>query len=225
MAWAIFGIIYGPDGNGAGGVRMLFRAADRRARPTNTGVITAGDVLTTTTAPTGFFRVTLTPGKHHLWIGSSRRRSIVVPDAQGEYLLPDLLGVTSIPPEAGQNYRLSNGVRQLINATTGAWRSVSVDGPTQRFNFGPADVGSGSPNFRYRAGMLELADFVHGTWHAPYLQGGQIYLADDGATPVLTDRITTGIWQIRDVQSGKFRSWWISGATGSEILSFGPEVT
>lgn len=227
--WSVFGIIWGSDGNPAGGVPMLFRPADPRARARTEAVVTRTEVRTTTAAGTGFFRVTLTPGKHYLWVGASRRIAIVVPEAPGENLLQDLLGVDGIAPELPGNFRTSNGVRQLINSTTGGFHTVAVTGADSeiRFAFATAGVGITQPNFRYREGMLELAhaSIDVGTWHAPILQNGSVLLADDGATPVVNDRVSGGLWQLRDIVTGGYRSWWISGAAGQEIVQFGPETT
>lgn len=227
MSWAVFGIIYSADGLPAGGVRMNFRPAEWRARAKSFGVVTRGDVITTTTVGSGFFRVTLTPGKHYLWIGSSRRVAIEIPETPGEYLLPDLLGVTSVPPEQPANFRESNGVRQLINATTGGWHTVAVTGAFDAYRTAFAADGPGitGPNFRYRDGMVELAHFDLGTWHAPILQSGNFFLVPDGSTGVANDRVNGGLWHLRDIVTGAYRSWWITGAPGAETLSFGPETT
>jgi hypothetical protein len=72
--------------------------------------------------------------------------------------------------------------------------------------------------------MLEIADFGNGTWHAPALQNSRLSVAADGATAQVVDRIQSGTWQVRDLVTNAYRTWFISGAAGSERLSFGPEV-
>jgi len=226
--WSVFGIIWGSDGNPAGGVPLLFRPAEGRPRPMVMAVATRTDVKAATAAGTGFFYVTLTPGKHYFWVGASRRCAIVVPDEPGEYLLQDLLGVVGIPPEMPVNFRLHNGVRQILNSTTGGWHTIAVIGAPQELRWGFAAAGDADPdtppNFRYRAGMVELAHYDLGTWHAPILQSGSLYVAPNMQTPVANDRVIGGLWQLRDLTSGAYRSWWISGAAGEEIVQFGPET-
>lgn len=226
MAWRVFGILFGADGNPAPDMPILARPAEGRARGWVSGVRAAGDVRARS-APTGYFSISLTPGKHYFWIGASRRIAVVVPQDAGEYFLPDLLGIPGAMPTLGGNYRITAGSRQLVSANDGTFWTLAIVGPPEARRLGfsaTVPTNPDAPNFRYRDGMLELADFGNNTWHAPYLSNGSLFVAVADATPQPVDRIAGGLWQLKDVVTGRFRTWFISGTPGHETLGFGPEL-
>lgn len=226
MSWTVFGLVYGVDGRPVPGTRLLFRPAEGRARGWVTGVRQGGD-LRIDASPTGYFTTTLTPGKHFVWIGPSRRIAFVMPDEPGQYFFPDLLGIEGASPSVGGNYQITAGLIQLVSATDGTYRTIAIGGePSARtIIVGPAGIAAGSPNYRYRDGMLELADFGAGTWHAPHLYNGAFRIAEHAAAASVVDRIAGGLWQLKDLLTGTFRTWFITGPPGEERIAFGPATT
>lgn len=183
--------------------------------------------LLVTADEVGYFSQNLTRGPYYLWIEDSDRGLIYVPSTPDYILLADLLapGEETTPEEGdgGQNWRLSNAQRQLLNATNGAWHTPFV-GELDNIEFEADGPGGETPNFRYRGGMLELYKESDDTWHAPFMNNGSFAMAAGGETPFVNDRMLGGVWQIKDVETGTYRTWFIVGETGEEALAFGSEV-
>ena len=221
----LFSIVRDLSGAPVPNARLAFRAMSSRP-----GAI-AGDVRGTTdlqvTADAfGYWLKDVEPGEYYVWIGASRRRAIFVPETPDYIILGDLFtGQDSGIPRAGQNYRLSNAERQLVNASSGAFQSFFIDdvGGLKELAFAAPGEGTTTANFRYRSGMLEIFCADTNTWHAPYLEAGELNFAADGATPIAVDRILSGRWQLKDITTGKFRTWFIIGAIEDETTAFGPE--
>lgn len=94
------------DGTAASGQKVLFR---RDALPANASpaTITAGDVSAVADG-TGAISIGLVAGNYLVWVGSSRRRAITVPNDAGPYLLEELLdegltGAAITPTPTTQN--------------------------------------------------------------------------------------------------------------------------
>ncbi len=221
----LFGIIRDMAGAAMPGVRLAIRP--ETSRPAAMGADVSGRAqLDVTCDSAGFFAQTLLRGSYYLWVGASRRSAIYVPDSPDYILLADLFaGATGAVINGGANWRLQDAERQLLNATTGNWHTPFIDDVSaqKELAWGAAGVSSATPNFRYRSGMLELFCEETNTWHAPYLDNGVLTLAADGSSPVINDRFITGNWQLKDVTTGLWRSWYLYGAAGEEAAAFGPE--
>lgn len=221
----LFGIIRDMAGAAIPGVRLAFRP--ETSRPAAMGADVSGrGQLDVTCDTAGFFSQPLISGSYYLWVGASRRSSIYVPASPDYILLADLFaGATGAVINGGANWRLQDAERQLLNATTGTWHTPFIDdvGGQKELAWGAAGVSSATPNFRYRSGMLELYCADTNTWHAPYLDGGVLTIAEDGSSPVENDRFIAGTWQLKDVTTGLWRSWYLYGNTGEEMAAFGPE--
>lgn len=221
----LFSIVRAITGDPAPGARLCFRPTSWM--PSNLG----GDVnsssdLVITASNVGFWRTAIQPGQYFVWIGGGTRRLIVVPETPEYIMLGDLFsGQSGSASIAGENYRLSSAERQLINADSGDFQTIFIDDVAglKEIAFVAPGAGSAVANFRYRSGMLELFCAETNTWHAPYLDDGALTLAADGSTPQIVDRIVAGRWQLKDITTGLYRTWFITGSVGSETLAFGPE--
>lgn len=207
------------------GAKLAFRTAQPLPQFTG-GDVRGGSDLVVTSSNVGYWRSAIDPGEYYVWIGSSRRRLIVVPTTPDYIMLGDLFsGQSGSVSSSGENWRLSNAERQLVNADTGEFQTVFIDDVSglKDLAFVAAGTGSAVANFRYRSGMLELFCSETNTWHAPYLDNGVFLLATNGSTPQVVDRMLGGRWQIKDITTGYFRTWFITGSSGSEALAFGPQ--
>jgi len=77
------------DGTAAGGQKVLFRRVTFPAAGTG-ATVTAGDIIATADAG-GAIEQDLVAGDYEIWVGSSRRRGITVPDDSASHLLENLL--------------------------------------------------------------------------------------------------------------------------------------
>lgn len=221
----LFSIVRAITGDPAPGTYLCFRRTDWLPTSSGGDVNSSWDIMVMA-SNTGYWRTSIQPGEYFVWIGGSRRRLIVVPETPEYIMLGDLFSGQSGSVSAnGENYRLSNAERQLVNADTGEFQTVFVDDDAglKDLAFVAPGTGSDVANFRYRSGMLELFCSETNTWHAPYLDNGAFTLAADGSTPQLVDRIVAGRWQLKDITTGLYRTWFITGSVGSETLAFGPE--
>lgn len=221
----LFSIVRAITGDPAPGTYLCFRP--KSWMPTYTGgdVNTAADLLVMA-SNVGFWRTSIQPGEYFVWIGGSNRRLIVVPETPEYIMLGDLFsGQSGSVGANGENWRLSSAERQLVNADSGEFQTVFIDDVAglKELGFVAPGTGSATANFRYRSGMLELFCSETNTWHAPFLNAGEFALAADGSTPQAVDRMLGGRWQIKDITTGRFRTWFITGDVGSESLAFGPE--
>ena len=218
----IFGIIRDIADQPVAGCKLAVRR--QTARPGSAGADVRGTSdLTITTSIAGFFSQALVAGSYYLWVGAGRRSEIYVPETPDYILLADLFaGATGGTATQGSNWRLEGAEIQLLNGDTGGWFTPYIDD----------DAGSktiafvatlGQVNYRYRSDMLELYCPETNTWHAPYLDNGVLTLAADGATPFDNDRVRAGTWQLKDITTGYFRSWFLTGALGFEVAAVGPE--
>jgi len=221
----IFAIVRDIADEPVAGCKVAFRPQTMRPGASGADVRGTADLVVTTSVA-GFFSQQLRAGSYYLWIGTSGRASIWVPETPDYILLADLFaGATGGTATQGSNWRLDNAERQLLNADTGDWQSVVVNDDAGLKTLGASAAGDGgaTANFRYRSGMLEIYCTATNTWHAPYLVDGEMTLAADGATPFENDRFIAGTWQIKDTATGHWRSWFITGAAGDETVSFGIE--
>ena len=221
----LFSIVRALTGEPAPGTFLCFRRTS--GIPSNFGgdVSSSWDLLVMA-SNVGFWRTPIEPGEYFVWIGGSSRRLIVVPETPDYIMLGDLFsGQLGSVSTNGENWRLSNAERQLVNADTGGFQTVFIDDVSgiKELAFVAPGTGGTVANFRYRSGMLELFCAETNTWHAPYLDSGAFSLATDGSAPQVVDRILGGRWQIKDITTGFFRTWFIVGSVGSEALAFGPE--
>lgn len=226
----IFGILKTVAGEPIPQGKLVFRPESPRPARIGEGVRSARGIEVTAD-DVGYFTTPLAKGPHYLWIEDSDRTLICVPSTPAYILLADLLERgDQTPPEAaesGQNWRLSNAARQLLNATTGGYNTpfVAILNAQREVAFEAAGIGGETANFRYRGGMLEILCEEESTWHAPFLNDGAFALAAHGDNPVICDRMVGAVWQLKDMVTGKFRTWFIVGAAGQETLAFGPEVS
>lgn len=222
----LFSIIRDITGAAVPSGRLAFRSVSPLPGSVGGDVRSAADI-TITASNAGFWSTALIPGEYYVWVGASSRRLIIVPDSPEYIPLGDLFtGTTTVGPGAGgENYRLSNAERQLVNADTGQFQSMFIDDVSgqKEAAFAAPGSGSGTANFRYRSGMLEIFCAETNTWHAPYLSDGDFFFAANGSTPQANDRINGGRWQIKDQVRATWRTWFVIGELGSETLAFGPE--
>lgn len=225
----VFGSIRKPSGEAYAGAKVLFRIEGGGADRFGSDVRASFDLLITTDSG-GFFSQSIDAGSYYVWVASSRRKLVEVPDATDYVLFADLFGpAPATPPpsaERGQNWRLSNAERQLINADNGGFHSMFIDDVSGLKELAFAEDGAGGEiaNFRYRSGMLELFCPELDTWHAPFMQDGELSFAADGADPEPVDRMRGGVWQLKDLITGKYRTWFVIGSSGSETLGLGEEI-
>lgn len=98
-----------------------------------TDVATQADVLVAASTG-GFISTALVGGTYTVFVGSSLPFTIRVPANDSAYVLRDLREdrysdgtFAPVPADAGlvgYNYRFSNGVLQILNATTGRWHAI-----------------------------------------------------------------------------------------------------
>lgn len=221
----LFSIVRDISGVGVPGAKLAFRTASPLPQFSGGDVRGAND-LVVTSSNEGYWSSPIEPGEYFVWIGMGRRRRIVVPTTPDYIMLGDLFsGQIGSAGTAGENWRLSSAERQLVNADSGEFQTVFIDDVAglKELGFVAPGFGSATENFRYRSGMLELFCSETNTWHAPYLDDGEFALAAHNSTPQTVDRMLAARWQIRDITTGLFRSWFITGADGAEALAFGPE--
>lgn len=221
----LFSIVRDITGAPVPGAKLAFRVADSLPQFTGGDVRGSSDLIVTA-SNAGWWQSAIDPGEYFVWIGSGRRRLIVVPTTPAYIMLGDLFsGQSGSVSSNGENYRLSSAERQLLNADTGEFQTIFIDDVSglKELAFVAPGTGTAVANFRYRSGMLELFCAETNTWHAPYLDNGELTLAADGSTPQIVDRIVAGRWQLKDITTGLYRTWFITGAVGSELLAFGPE--
>lgn len=197
----------------------------------DSGYSVADDDVVITTDGGGFFSQMLVAGTYWVWIGNSRPFAIVVPDTDLTYLLADLrVGGSGLATSlqlsgSGDNYRIVDGVLELINGTDGGWHPIWIEGTDPAYSLAIGDEGEVSEaNHRVVTDSLQLAHLVDDTWHALWVTGADpAFSAAIGASgvAVVNFRVSGGRLQILRVGEAEYHTIYVVGATG-EQLAIGP---
>jgi len=229
----VFSILRRADGQPYTG-RLIIRPAD------GPGAVSpdfqTGEDVEISVDGTGFFTTPLDPGWYWVFLRGQRPFSVSVPIGTGSYLLADLMrGGTRLPSglaALGANYRLANGILQLINGDTGSWHTIWAEdymGGLRLF-IGAADELGTTPNSIIYStpalSCLRIFNQATGLPHLPIISGSESFsLAFQPADFALFTnyRVLSGALQILNPTLTRYHSIWVVGTVGLEQLAIGPD--
>ncbi|MBN8245880.1 MAG: hypothetical protein J0L84_00390 [Verrucomicrobia bacterium] len=179
----------------------------------------------------GFFTKELAAGDYWLHIGNATRRQIRLADDAKYYLLQDLLGDGPWGP-VPQNYLETPGGIQFINGTTGVFFPVALVGDEDEIGWRIYASGQVLPPDSYKVvtGTAFFRVDTDGPWHAPFLSGdadnpAMSFGPADAQISGGNFRIAGGRWQLRNVTTGQFHTFFVIGLPGEESWAIGPGIT
>jgi hypothetical protein len=183
------------------------------------GVTAEGDLILTTDA-NGFVSAFVLSGEYRVWVGSAEPRKAVIPDAEGTYLLQELLGLVGSTP---LTYRYSGDELQILNGTTGAWHGFRITGSAGAMTISIDEVGGTTPNYKWEAGTLFIRNTQTSSWHAIHLTGSvpQIALGADGELITANARLAAGVLQLKNLTTGLYHTIYLTGAASSWAIAAG----
>jgi hypothetical protein len=180
MAATVFDTILKPDATpftGRVSFRMIpsprFRIADTVTNATITVEATAA----------GFISTTLVGGRYAVFVGTSQPFEITVPATDYTYMLHDLRtdyygdGTFSpVPTDSGLiggNYKLTDGVLQILNVTTGRWHAIwlSETPDPSTPTIGPEQNPGATVLHRVDGTSFQFKNVDTGNWQSVYITG------------------------------------------------------
>lgn len=222
---AIFGTIVLPDLRPFTG-RIGFVPSDGTSMARGTDTM-AWQPIAVSCDVAGFFSTPIAAGKYWVYVGNSLRRFIVVADDAKHYLLQDLLGGSL--GVAAQNFRHTPEGIQFINGDTGAFHALDLTTAPDSVDWliHPASEVLPPTRFKVVGGTAYFRRGAAGAWHAPFLSGEAAepqmdFAPADEAVAGGNFRETSTRWQLRNVTTGEFHTFFVVGAPGEEAWAVGP---
>lgn len=184
------------------------------------GGVTADGDLILTTDPNGFVSAFVLSGEYRVWIGTAEPRKVTIPEADGTYLLQELLGLVGTTP---LTYRYSGDELQILNGTTGAWHGFRITGAADAMTISIDEVDGATPNYKWEAGTLFIRNADTSSWHAIHLTGSvpQIALGADGELITANARLAAGVLQLKNLTTGQYHTIYLTGAASSWAIAAG----
>jgi hypothetical protein len=162
-----------------------------------------------------------------VWIGAHRPLVILVPAAEGTYLLKDLVrgghGLPTTDLVTGDNYLIRDTSLLLLNASTGTWHPIWWSTITGDNQFAIGETGATYPgNYRISDTSLQLLHADTEAWHAPGVtEAFQLFQGPADEPLAGNYRVRDRMLQILNLDTGDWHTIYLYGALAAPQLAIG----